>query len=103
MEEDLKKVRSDLNKFRKGARKSKKRERNDSSDDSNNSWSVGLDGTGELVHLAYVTHKTKKRKFEFYPTNPIKTIPLDNNNSRFLEQKKTPPSMFHVELQPWQQ
>ena len=62
--------------------------------------SVGLDSTGELVHVAHVTDKTEKSKFESYPTNPIKTILLEVNHSSFLEQKKTPPSMLHVELQP---
>ena len=92
IEEDLKKVRSELKKFRKGSRKLKKRKRDNLSDSTNDSCSFGLDSTGELVHIAHETNKTKKLKFESYPTNPIKTIPLDNNSSSFLEQKKLPPA-----------
>ena len=91
MEEDLKKVRSELKKFRKGSRKSKKRKRNNLSESTNNSWSVGLGSTGELIHVAHVTNKNKKLKIDSYPTDPIKTTPLDNNNSSFLEQKKNSP------------
>ena len=46
---------------------------------------------GELAHIANVAHKTNKRKIESYPTNLIKTIPLDVNHSSFLEQKKNSP------------
>ena len=92
MEEDPKKVRSKLKKFRKCSRKSKIRKRDNLSDSTNDSWSVGFDSTGELVHVAHVTNKTKKRKFESYPTDPIKTIPLEVKNSSFLEQKKLLPA-----------
>ena len=102
MEEDLVKVRTELKKFRKGACKSRERKRDDWSDDSNDSWSIGLDSMGELAHIANVAHKTNKRKIESYPTDLIKTIPLDVNHSSFLEQNRTPPNMIHVELQPWQ-
>ena len=102
MEDDLKKVRTELKNTKKGSRKSKKRKRDDSSESSNSSWSVRLDSTGELAHIANVTNKINKRKIESYPTNMIKTIPLEVNHSSFLEQKKTPPNMIHVELQPWQ-
>ena len=44
---------------------------------------------GELVNIANVAHKTNK--IESYPTDPIKTIPLDVNHSSFLEQKKNSP------------
>ena len=46
---------------------------------------------GELANIANVANKIKKRKFESYPTDPIKTIPLEVNHSSFLEQKKHSP------------
>ena len=46
---------------------------------------------GELSHEENVTHKINKRKIESYPTDPIKTIPLDVNHSSFLGQKKNSP------------
>ena len=100
MEDNLKKVKTELKKMKEVFCKSKKRERDDSSE-SDSSWSVGLDSTGELAHIANVTHKCNKIKIESYPTNPIKTIPLDVNHSSFLEQKNNSPKM-KVELQPWQ-
>ena len=90
MEDTLKNVRTKLKKIKKGSCKSKKRKRNDSSE-SDSSWSVGLDSTGELAHIENVAHKIDKRKTESYPTNLIKTIPLDVNHSSFLEQKKNSP------------
>ena len=90
MEDDLKKVRTKLNKIKKGSRRSKKRERNDLSD-SDSSWSAGLDSTRELAHIANVAYKTNKIKIESYPTDPIKIIPLDVNHTSFLEQTKNSP------------
>ena len=76
MEDDLKKVRTEIKKIKKGSCKPKKRKRDDLSE-SDSSWSVGLDSTGELAHIANVAHKINERKIESYsyPTDPIKTIP----------------------------
>ena len=102
MLEGLKKVKFELKEIKKSSRKSKKRNYDYWSDSTNDSWSIVLGITGELVHVADVTNKIKKVKIDSYPTNPITTTTLDNNNSSFLEQKKTPPSMFYVKLQLWQ-
>ena len=72
---------------KKKSKESKKHEHNSLSDDSNDSWSIGLGSTGELLHLADVENKFKKLNIKSYnPTDPIKTTPLENN-STFLEQK----------------
>ena len=62
MEDNLKKVRTEIKKMKKSYRKSKKRERDDLSETSNDSWSVGLGSTGELVHVANVPNKIKKKQ-----------------------------------------
>jgi len=91
MEDTLKKtMKTELKKMKKGSQKLKKRKCDDLSE-SDSSGSVGLGSTGELGHIANVAHKTNKRKIESYPTDPIKTIPLDVNHSSFLEQKNNSP------------
>ena len=62
MEDNLKKVRTEIKKMKKCSCKSKKRKREDSSEESNNSWSVGLGSTGELEHVANVPNKTYKNE-----------------------------------------
>ena len=66
MEANLKKVRTELKKIKKGSCKSKKHERDDLSE-SDSSWSVGLGSTGELAHIANVAHETNKRKMNLIP------------------------------------
>ena len=74
--------------MRKKSRKSKKCECEDLSEKSNNSWSVVLDSTGELEHVANVLNKIKKTKNNSYPTNPIKTILLEVIHASKLEKNK---------------
>jgi hypothetical protein len=50
-----------------------------------------LGSTGELGHVANVPNKIKKTENNSYPTDLIKTIPLEVNHSSFLEQKKNSP------------
>ena len=84
----MKKVKIELKKNKKGSCKLKTHKR-ESLSGSDSSWSVGLDSTGELVHIANVARNTNKRKIESYPTNPIKPTPLDVNHTSFLEKTKT--------------
>ena len=49
-----------------------------------------MGSTGKLGHLATVPNKIERTKKNSYPTDPIKTIPLENNSSK-LEQTKNSP------------
>ncbi len=49
-----------------------------------------MGSTGELAQLAIVPNKIKKTKNYSYPTDLIKTIPLENKSSKFEQTKNSP-------------
>ncbi len=49
-----------------------------------------MGSTGELGQLATVPNKIKRTKNNSYPTDPIKTIPLENNASKLKQTKNSP-------------
>jgi hypothetical protein len=50
-----------------------------------------LGSTGELKHLANVPNKIKITKNNSFPTNPIETIPLENNSIKSEQTKENSP------------